>query len=529
MRILTATCILSCYGLACAADPDHSVHTDESVAGSVEISEDGLHSVPLDQPRVRRAQRVVTPFAGAADLADAPAYSGLFSQDVVPYGTEPDQTIALRRQIGSLKIADMNNDGFNDVIAGVFTSSSFPPYTEFQDMIFYGTGAGIESTPGWLSDDATHTGDVLIGHINNDEFLDLVTIHGGSRRTDNVRIYFGGPTGPSTSAGYVSATSPNAWGTAGVLVDIDNDGDLDLATTNQGLSPDPFRPAFLFRNNGSTLGSSPAWVSADSAVQNGIDAADINGDGFADLAVARWANFLSGIYLNDGTGTPNSMMDITVPPPGIGDSPTLDRNAILANLDNDPELEVFYNSSSDNGRLWDITTPFLTLSRTTTPPFDSAQETVAYDIDDDGDLDLAEIHFSDGRAHIYINRNGVLDATPSWTYDAPQVGNSVAIGDLNDDGLPDLALAYSGDISIRIFFAVVPPCTGDIADDFGSLGSDGQVSFGDFLALLGLIGPCSGGPGCDGDIADDFGTVGADGQVSFGDFLALLGLIGSCN
>jgi hypothetical protein len=31
-------------------------------------------------------------------------------------------------------------------------------------------------------------------------------------------------------------------------------------------------------------------------------------------------------------------------------------------------------------------------------------------------------------------------------------------------------------------------CVGDIADDFGTLGADGQVSFGDFLALLGLIG-----------------------------------------
>jgi hypothetical protein len=73
------------------------------------------------------------------------------------------------------------------------------------------------------------------------------------------------------------------------------------------------------------------------------------------------------------------------------------------------------------------------------------------------------------------------------------------------------------------------PCTGDIADDFGTLGSDGQVSFGDFLALLGLVGPCPGGtPGCVGDIADDFGTLGSDGQVSFGDFLALLGLVGGC-
>ncbi len=81
-----------------------------------------------------------------------------------------------------------------------------------------------------------------------------------------------------------------------------------------------------------------------------------------------------------------------------------------------------------------------------------------------------------------------------------------------------------------IEFQLAPaPCPGDIADDFGTLGADGMVSFGDFLALLGLIGPCPGGtPGCTGDIADDFGTLGADGMVSFGDFLAMLGLIGPC-
>ncbi len=75
-------------------------------------------------------------------------------------------------------------------------------------------------------------------------------------------------------------------------------------------------------------------------------------------------------------------------------------------------------------------------------------------------------------------------------------------------------------------------CVGDIADDFGTLnGGDGMVSFGDFLARLGLIGPCGAGtinPDCIGDIADDFGTPGADGMISFGDFLALLGLIGPC-
>ncbi len=72
-------------------------------------------------------------------------------------------------------------------------------------------------------------------------------------------------------------------------------------------------------------------------------------------------------------------------------------------------------------------------------------------------------------------------------------------------------------------------CAGDIADDFGTIGPDGMVSFGDFLALLGFLGPCPGmAPACTGDIADDFGTTGPDGMISFGDFLALLGLVGPC-
>ena len=85
------------------------------------------------------------------------------------------------------------------------------------------------------------------------------------------------------------------------------------------------------------------------------------------------------------------------------------------------------------------------------------------------------------------------------------------------------------EVAIRSVAGGGPVCVGDIADDFGILGPDGMVSFGDFLALLGLVGPCPGGtPGCTGDIADDFGILGPDGMVSFGDFLALLGLTGPC-
>ncbi len=132
----------------------------------------------------------------------------------------------------------------------------------------------------------------------------------------------------------------------------------------------------------------------------------------------------------------------------------------------------------------------------------------------------------------------------------PATGDPAALGglvfaasiiyDTNNDGLFQSPAGASGtpgspdeEYQALMFLGVgdnTQACPGDIADDFGTPGGDGMVSFGDFLALLGLIGPCPGGtPGCTGDIADDFGTPGGDGMISFGDFLALLGLIGPCS
>ena len=141
--------------------------------------------------------------------------------------------------------------------------------------------------------------------------------------------------------------------------------------------------------------------------------------------------------------------------------------------------------------------------------------------------DTRALYFDDARGtvdfeELLITEFGLGDQILGWQlvslWDISADGSAIVGTGINPDGCTEAFLVRLGNST----------CTGDIADDFGSLSSDGQVSFGDFLALLGLIGPCSGAPGCTGDIADDFGTLGADGQVSFGDFLALLGLIGSC-
>lgn len=447
VALTAVTAVLMASGTTLAAVP--------SERGPTEVSEDGHQHVEL----VRSAHD---------DHTQSPTGSASAS---VPFGATPDLTIDLRRQISGLAIADLNGDGLNDLAAVCYISNSFPPYENWQDMIFFNDPiSGLETLPSWVSDEQTHSADVQIGDVNGDTLPDLVSIHGGGLRTDSVMIHYGlAGGGVESTASWTSGTSPNAWGTSGILVDMDNDNDLDLVTTNQGSGvASPTRPMFMFRNNGSGLETDPSWESADSEISNGIDARDITGDGFPDLAVAKWVNFSSGIYYNT-TGTPEVSPALSVP------NTDAEKGAAMTDLDGDGIFEVGFGG--DPSAVYSVDGGALLPIGITNPPFTGPQEVRFFDIDLDGDDDFGEVHFSDGRAHLYLNRDGVLDTDPAWTYDAPEVGTSLALGDLNNDGRPDLVIGYSGNTCIRVFFGQPAVC---IADFTG----DGVVNFFDISFFL---------------------------------------------
>lgn len=374
--------------------------------------------------------------------------------DEVPYGTAPDWQNSLRRQVGGLEVADMNGDGWNDVVVGCYISSSFPPYTDWENLIYYNTGGQLEDQPSWISTDEVSTGDIKVALINDDAYPDIFAANGGASMSPSV-IYFGGPGGPSPTPGWSSAVAGGTWCNYALPCDFDRDGDIDVITANQGNSPtSPYRPLFIYFNDEGVLATSPGWQSAETSIQNYLALGDHDRDGWEDLAVSKWANFASGIYANRGGSLETTPIWTT------GDNDT-DKGVAWADVDGDqwPDLalghdptQLWRNDQGTFGVVWSAQAPYF------------GHSDIAFcDVDRDGDQDLAEDHFSNGQVRIYLNREGVLDSVPSWTYDSPTVGTALAFGDLNGDQWPDLVVGNSGEPCVKVFYAVAS--TTPVPDD----------------------------------------------------------------
>ncbi len=451
---------------------------------SVEVSEDGRTTVKL-QP--------------------SPADNhGWARGDTAPFGLSPDWQNTLRRQVGALQIADLNNDGLNDLVVGCYISQSYPPYEDWENLIYYNVGGTLEAEPSWVSTDEVSTGDIQVGDIDGDTYPDVFSANGGTSLAPSV-IYFGGPDGPSPTPGWHSQTPQATWTNYATLFDLDHDGDLDVVTANQGISPEPFRPMYLFRNEDGALDASPSWQSAESSIQNFLAFADYDHDGWEELAVSKWDNsFRSGIYENSAGSLSANAAWTT----GFSD---VDMGVAWADVDDNGWTDLMLGH--DPTLLFSNDAGVLTQSWSSAAAYFGHSDLRFCDVDGDGDPDFAEVHFSNGQAHLYMNNAGVLDAAPTWTYDSAAVGTAIAFGDIDGDTLADMAIGYSGQPSVLVFYNTgVTPCPGDLNGDL-------VVDLDDLSIMLINFGQTSGMTYEDGDIDGD-GDVDLDDLsellVSFG-------------
>ncbi len=307
-----------------------------------------------------------------------------------------------------------------------------------------------------------YPGKTVIADIDGDGKPDMITVGGFG-----ISVYLNTSTsGTITSGSFGTAadfTVPGGWGSTLGAGDIDGDGKPDLVVAGNG-------NIVLFRNT-STTGSvslaSPVTIAADFMDNNpyAIAIADLNGDGKPDVIVsdAYYGNI--AVYLNTATvGT----IDVNSLTTGAGvESAGLDfpipggggylHGLAVGDLDGDgiPDVAV---ADINNNVVWVFRNTFLSGAVGFAAPVSFAtgngvNDVLIADIDGDGKPDLAAVNLSDNS--ISLLRNTSTVGAPSF---ASQVvfatGNqpyTIASGDFDGDGKPDLAVENYSDNTISVF------------------------------------------------------------------------------
>ncbi len=268
------------------------------------------------------------------------------------------------------------------------------------------------------------------------------------------------------------------------LLDFDGDGRLDIYAVQGGPFPPPDAPKQgdrLFRNQGDGTFEDVTDRAGIRAIPggygHGVAVADFDNDGHPDLFVTRWRSY--ALYRNRGDGT---FEDATARA-GLGGDRDWPTSAAFADLDNDGDLDLYvchylrYDPSnprrcehpeSPNDRTcYPLDFPALPdhLFRNDGGRFvDVTQEAgiddrggrglgvVAADLDRDGKIDLFVandmtvnnlFHNLGGLRFEEIGDVAGVAAAADGNYRA---GMGIACGDLDGDGLPDLAVTnYFGE------------------------------------------------------------------------------------
>ncbi|KAA3661839.1 MAG: VCBS repeat-containing protein, partial [Chloroflexi bacterium] len=303
----------------------------------------------------------------------------------------------------------------------------------------------LQATPVWTDTLKENTRDLKWGDMNGDGRLDLVV--GNHGQPNHI---FANEDGMLTATPAWSDENPTDNTLSIDLADINNDQFLDFAVGNDN---NPNNPSVIYKNAADgTFTFSQQVMDFTSAVGD-IAWGDVNGDGYPELAIVdRWFGGIDGYFPNTN-GTINANFPDWQPA-----QLSLGWSVAWGDADNDGDLDLAIGSSTDqkervylntDGRLnqfhaWE------------SKGLERGENMVWVDFDQDDDQDLI-LHYG-SIIKVFINRQWPMPQKITWQDEYPTDDtSSIALGDMNNDGLLDMAVGnFGGDATRTAFF-----------DDFG--------------------------------------------------------------
>jgi hypothetical protein len=234
-----------------------------------------------------------------------------------------------------------------------------------------------------------------------------------------------------------------------ILGDLDGDGMSDIVLTNYASNT-----ISLFRNT-STLGLVSfirVGFSTGTINPSSVSLGDLDGDGMTDIAVTNSGSNTVSVYRN--TSTLGSFSYATKVDFTTG---TFPYSVSIADLDGDCKLDLgVANLTSNTISLFRNTSTIGTISYAAKVDVATAASPISISIGDiDGDIKPDMIVANSGANSVSVFRNtstlGTFTFATKTDFTAGSAPNSVSIGDLDNDGKIDLAVANRLGNSISVF------------------------------------------------------------------------------
>jgi hypothetical protein len=354
----------------------------------------------------------------------------------------------------SVATGDFNLDGKLDLVtANEFLSTL---------AIFLQSSPGVFASAPVVLGNASltkHPTSVLSTDLDCDGDLDIASTNDGevgASEDDNLTVFIQSSTGtfdpqPLELGGISTTINPETLTAA----DLDGDGDLDLACGNRG---DLFTGdlAVFFQEAPGSFKTVPLILKAPNVTSRpySIDADDLEGDGDFDLLFVDRTLDHVGVFLQDSPGHYSAEAIV------LGSSFITPRPRALATADFDRDGSLDLVSANEGGSL----TVFY---QTSTGGFHSQPRVIgnptqtggpasvaAADLDRDGLIDLVSANSSSDNLTVFLQlASGAFSVEPIIVGGSAQTQNPQCIvtADMNDDGLLDLISANQDGNDLTIF------------------------------------------------------------------------------